>query len=56
MAERLHQVRVIHLLEPFLEYRTAPVRSKASEWLLVATYRPPDGTIQQGGQASRWRG
>lgn len=42
MAERLHQGRVVRLLEPYLEHPQGPVRTKAAEWLMVATYRPPE--------------
>ena len=42
LARMLHQGRVIALLEPYLEHPTPPVRAKAAEWLMIATYRPPD--------------
>ncbi len=42
MAQRLHQARVISLLEPYLDHSAAPVRQRAAQHLLVATYRPPD--------------
>ena len=57
MALRLHQQRVIRLLEPYLEHPQAPLRSKAAEWLCVATYRPPDSptAYRPGSPAAKWR-
>lgn len=37
MAQRMHQGRVISLLEPYLEHELAPVRQKAAQHLMVAT-------------------
>lgn len=37
MALRMHQGRVISLLEPYLEHELAPVRQKAAQHLMVAT-------------------
>ena len=51
-ARRLHQGRVIALLEPYLEHPEPPVRSKAAEWLMIATYRPPDAPASPGRPAS----
>jgi hypothetical protein len=51
-ARRLHQGRVIALLEPYLEHPEPPVRSKAAEWLMIATYRPPDFPGSPGRPAS----
>ncbi|KAL4431126.1 hypothetical protein ABPG75_006382 [Micractinium tetrahymenae] len=42
MAEKMHQSRVIRLLERYLEHELPHVRSKAAEYLLIATYRRPD--------------
>jgi hypothetical protein len=53
MARRLHQGRVIALLEPYLEHPAPPVRAKAAEWLMIATYRPPDAPASPGYFSSR---
>ena len=37
IAQRMHQGRVISLLEPYLEHELAPVRQKAAQHLMVAT-------------------
>lgn len=37
MAQRMHQGRVISLLEPYLEHELAPVRQKTAQHLMVAT-------------------
>ncbi len=42
LAEKLHQSRVTRMLERFLEHPLPHVRSKAAEYLLIATYRRPD--------------
>lgn len=42
LAEKLHQSRVIRMLERYLEHQLPHVRTKAAEYLLVATYRRPD--------------
>lgn len=51
-ALRLHQGRVIALLERYLEHPTPPVRAKAAEWLMLATYRPPDAPASNARPAS----
>lgn len=62
MAERLNQLKVIRLLEAYLDHPQAAVRSKAAEHLMRCTYRRPDDTTPPRSPARpaspviKWRG